>query len=81
MQTTLTLAGYTGALLLLLGYALVSTGRWKPRSHIFQATNIIGAGLLVVYSISIEAYPNVILNGVWFLVGLAAAAHIGRCRR
>jgi hypothetical protein len=65
------IAGWIGAGLILLGYALVSTGRVQARSRPFQLMNLFGAAGFVVNSAFHGAWPSAILNVIW--IGIAAA--------
>jgi len=60
--------GITGMGLVLIAYAMNQTGRWDDDDVLFDAANLIGALLLVVYAFQIdgwEGWPFVILNAVW----------------
>lgn len=46
----------------LLAYFLVSSGRVQSQSYAFQGINVIGASLLVAYSILLSAWAAVALN-------------------
>lgn len=81
MNNVFVIAGYLGSLLLLLAYFQVSHGRWKARSYIFQGTNAVAACLLFLYSLTIEAYPNVLLNAVFLSIAAAALFSIATKKR
>jgi len=68
--------GYVGAGLILLGYFQVSRGGWTGKSSAFQLTNLCGALLLVVYSVALTAYANVLLNVVWLIVAIVAVVRL-----
>lgn len=72
--------GTGGALLVLLAYFLVSTGRVASSSVRFQMINLIGAGLLTTYALILQGWSLVFLNGVWAIVALVALARIVRNR-
>ena len=65
-------AGWTGALLLLLAYGLVSAGRVASGSVSYQLMNILGAAGVVVNSGWNGAFPSVAVNIIWILIGAAA---------
>lgn len=71
-EAVYTVGGFAGAVAVLAAYFQVSRHAWKPRSRAFQLTNAVGAGLLILYSVHLAAWPNVLLNVVW----LAVAAYI-----
>lgn len=78
MEEVFTYLGYIGAVLILFAYFMVSTGRWKARSLIFQGTNVTAAFLLVAYALNIGAYPNMILNGAFMTIGLVTIGQLLR---
>lgn len=62
--------GWTGAVLILGSYALLSAGRLEGRSRTFQWLNVIGAACFVVNSGWHGAIPSTSVNVVWAGVGL-----------
>ena len=71
-NTFVELAGWSAALLILGGYALISTGRMQPRNPVYQWMNIFGALGFIVNSGWNGAWPSVGLNVVWFFIGVYA---------
>jgi peptidoglycan/LPS O-acetylase OafA/YrhL len=70
--------GFIGAALILLAYFQVSRHHWRPRQLSFQACNAAGAALLMLYSLHISAWPNVLLNAVWLAIGAYTLYKIAR---
>ena len=64
------LMGWTGVVLLLIAYGLVSTKRCTGDSVIYQSLNITGALLLIINSFYFGAYPSVGVNVAWVGIGL-----------
>jgi hypothetical protein len=62
--------GWTGSILYLLAYALVSAKKAEGDSLLYQGMNIIAGLLVVIYSISLRAYATTGLNAVWIAIGL-----------
>ena len=62
--------GWTGSILYLLAYALVSAKRTEGDSILYQGMNIVAGVLLVVYTLSLGAYATTGLNAVWVAIGL-----------
>lgn len=62
--------GWTGSILYLLAYALVSMKKAEGDSLLYQGLNIIAGVLLVVYTLSLGAYATTGLNAVWIAIGL-----------
>jgi len=62
--------GWTGSLLYLFAYALVSAKRVEGDSFLYQGMNILAGVLLVIYTLSLEAYATTGLNAVWIVIGL-----------
>lgn len=66
------LSGWLGAVLVLIAYFMVSTGRAKADSTGFQLINILGAAFLIYYTYSCEAYASMIVNIIWVFIGLSS---------
>lgn len=62
--------GWTGSILYLLAYVLISTKKTQGDSLLYQGMNILAGGLLVIYTLSLGAYATSGLNAVWVFVGL-----------
>jgi phosphatidylserine synthase len=62
--------GWTGSILYLLAYALVSLKKTEGDSVLYQGMNIFAAALLVIYTLFLGAYATTGLNAVWVLIGL-----------
>jgi hypothetical protein len=73
--------GFCGAGLVLLGYLQVSRGQWDGKSMAFQLANFVGASMLLVYSLLLFAYANVLLNLVWLAVAVVAIRKMTRRAR
>jgi hypothetical protein len=74
-------AGWTGALLILSAYILVSLGKVAADSVGFQLLNIVGAAGFIINGWWHGAVPSAALNVVWMLFGAAALWRISRARR
>jgi hypothetical protein len=64
--------GWLAAGLILLAYALLSTGRLKAGSRMYQGLNLVGAAGFVLNSGWNGALPSAVLNVVW--MGLSCYA-------
>ena len=62
--------GWTGSVLYLLAYALVSLKKTQGDSVLYQELNIVAGVLLVIYTLSLGAYATTGLNAVWIAIGL-----------
>ena len=62
--------GWTGSILYLLAYALVSMKKTEGDSLLYQGMNILAGVLLVIYTFALQAYATTGLNVVWIAVGL-----------
>ena len=69
-HTFINILGWTGSVLYLLAYALVSMKKTEGDSVLYQAMNIIAGVMLVVYTLSLDAYATTGLNAVWVAIGL-----------
>lgn len=63
-------AGWLGAVLILLAYFLVSTKKLPPTSKNFQLLNLFGAIGIVINSLYYKAFPSAGLNIVWTLIAI-----------
>ena len=64
------LLGWTGSILYLLAYALVSMKKTEGDSLLYQGINIVAGVLLVIYTLALNAYATTGLNAVWVAIGL-----------
>jgi hypothetical protein len=62
--------GWTGSILYLLAYVLISTKKTQGDSLLYQGMNIVAGALLVIYTLALGAYATSGLNAVWVFVGL-----------
>ena len=62
--------GWTGSILYLLAYALVSAKKTEGDSFAYQGMNILAGTLLIIYTFSLGAYATTGLNAVWVAIGL-----------
>ena len=70
MELITQILGYVGSLLILLSFVCVTRGSWKPQSKRYLLTNFVGALLLAMYQITLDAYAGVLLNIVFAGVAL-----------
>ncbi len=62
--------GWTGSVLFLLAYALVSLKKADGDSLLYQGMNIVAGAFLVIYTFALGAYATTGLNAVWVAIGL-----------
>lgn len=62
--------GWTGSVLYLLAYALVSMKKTEGDSLLYQGINIFAGTLLVIYTLYLGAFATTGLNAVWVVIGL-----------
>lgn len=62
--------GWTGSILYLLAYALISMKKTEGDSILYQGINILAGVLLVIYTLALNAYATTGLNAVWVAIGL-----------
>jgi hypothetical protein len=66
------LSGWIGALLVLIAYYMVSSGKAKAESINFQLINIIGAAFLIYYTYACQAYASMTVNIIWVGIGFSS---------
>ena len=69
MQTLIDLLGWTGTILFLIAYTLVSLNKVKGDSLLFQGINIVAGIFLIANTVYWKAYPSAVLNLAW--IGIA----------
>lgn len=81
MELLVEIAGWAGALLILTGYALLTSGRVNATSPLYQWLNVVGAAGFIVNGLANRAYPSAGLNIVWMGIGAVALWKIAARRR
>jgi hypothetical protein len=70
------IAGWAGAVLILLGYVLITMGKVTGKSLAYQAINVFGAAGFAINGWWHRALPSAALNIVWLLIGVIASWRI-----
>jgi hypothetical protein len=81
LQTFVSVAGWTAAVLILAAYGLLSFGKIQARSWIYQVMNIVGAAGFIVNCAYNNAWPSVALNVVWMVIAFYALRRNYRATR
>jgi hypothetical protein len=68
--------GWTGAVLILTAYLLVSAGRLTGQSPLFQWMNLVGAIGFTINSAWHGAIPSATLNVIWSAIAIVALVRI-----
>ena len=68
--------GWTGSVEVILAYALVSSGKIKGDSPVYQWLNLTGGIFLIVHTIVHHAYPSTFINLVWVVIAVVALWNI-----
>ena len=74
-------AGWAGALMILLAYLLLSAGKLGGQSIVYQGMNVVGAAGFIVNGWWHGALPSATLNVLWLMIGLFASIRIATRRR
>ena len=69
-QILIEIIGWSGAVLILVAYIMLSNGRLTGRSPVYQWMNVVGAACFIVNSGYKHAWPSAVLNVVWAGIGL-----------
>jgi hypothetical protein len=69
MKAFISWAGWCAALLIVSAYALLSFGKIRPQSKVYQWMNIVGAVGFIINCAYNAAWPSVALNVVWLGIG------------
>ena len=63
------LIGILGMLFILIGFILDEFYKnWQQDTIRYNLVKVLGAGLLIYYAFTLDSWPFMILNGVWFLI-------------
>jgi len=65
-----TLLGVIGAGIVLAGFLLNQFGKLTAESRTYDALNILGPFLLIIYAMLLDSYPFIVLNAVWLVVSV-----------
>lgn len=66
------IVGWSGTILILLAYLLVSFSIITSDSLLYQSLNLGGAAGIALISLVKKAYPPAVLNIIWALIALIA---------
>ena len=80
-QILVEVVGWTGALLILAAYALLTAGKLVAGSPLYQWMNVVGAAGFIVNGWWHGAIPSTALNVVWMLIGGIALWRIAQQRK
>ena len=80
IELAVEVVGWAGALLILAGYVLITTGRLTGKSLSYQLVNVLGAAGFAINGWWHRALPSVALNIVWLIIGAIASWQILRVR-
>lgn len=69
------IAGWAGAVLILVAYLLLSAGKLDGRSRAYQWMNVVGAAGFIVNSGYNGAIPSTTINIIWVGIGLFTLWH------
>jgi len=76
-QVLIDTMGWIGTALILLAYLLVSLKKVAGDSVLYQGLNITASVLLVINTLFWHAYPSLVVNAAWIVIGLVT---LGRKR-
>ncbi|WP_211341647.1 hypothetical protein [Myceligenerans xiligouense] len=80
MTAAVTALGWVGAVAGLVAYAMVSRGKWRPDSVIFQATNVSAASILMTVAAVNGVWPSAASNIAAIAIGANALFVVARAR-
>jgi hypothetical protein len=81
VEIAVEVAGWAGAVLILLAYLFLSAGKLTGQSLVYQGMNVVGAAGFVVNGWWHGAIPSAALNVLWLLIGGIASWRIVSKRR
>ena len=72
MELWIDILGWTGALIILLGYALISFRKVEGNSLSYQLMNIFGSLFLAANTLYYGAIPSSLVNIIWAIIAVFA---------
>ena len=78
MEIWIDVFGWIGALLILLGYALISFGKVEGNSLEYQLMNIFGSIFLAANTLYYGAIPSSLVNIIWAIIAVFAILTIAK---
>ena len=78
VEVAIEVAGWTGAILILAAYWLLSIGKLAPRSAAYQLMNLAGAVGFVINGWWHRAIPNAAMNVVWAGIAIYSLMRLAR---
>jgi hypothetical protein len=76
LEIAVEIAGWAGAVLILLAYLLLSAEKVTGQSLLYQGMNVVGAAGFVINGWWHGALPSAALNVLWLLIGAVASWRI-----
>ena len=76
VEIAVEVAGWAGAVLILLAYLFLSAGKLTGQSLVYQGMNVVGAAGFVINGWWHGAIPSAALNVLWLLIGAIASWRI-----
>jgi len=76
VEIAVEVAGWGGAILILLAYLLLSAGKLTGQSLLYQGMNVVGAAGFTINGWWHGALPSAALNVLWLLIGAVASWRI-----
>lgn len=70
VQLLVEIIGWIGSAAILMAYGLNSYQKISSGSILFALLNLVGGGMLIVYSVYKEAFANTFINGVWVIIAM-----------
>ena len=69
IELAVEVAGWAGAVLILLAYLLLSMGKLTGQSPLYQWMNVVGAAGFTINGWWHGALPSAALNVIWMMIG------------
>jgi hypothetical protein len=70
VKIAIEIVGWAAAVLMLLAYWLLTSGRVRSLSPVYQWLNVLAGAGLIINSGWNGAYPSAALNLIWMSIGL-----------
>jgi hypothetical protein len=77
----LDVVGWTGVVVYVTAYGLLSADILKANKSAYHAMNAVGALALVAYSNAVSDVPNLVVNAIWLAIASVSIFRIVRRKK
>lgn len=76
MNLIIEVIGWTGAVIILLAYFLLTHHDLTSRSRVYQWMNFVGSVFVGINAFYYRAYPSFVINVIWLFIAIYGLSRI-----